>query len=188
MRKKKAKPSERASVTDPALVAILAALLYPKDLAEGNAAKAIRRAHKMIEMVPNHLKGRSLSLKELFPEFKRETLRRKREASAWGFSEPLTIGYREFLKKTAEGEKLWEQELRRAGGMTFEEAISSGICEHHKTVPWLTKFLKAVEYPEAYLEMRVITKPGYQRALEKKKQTRRKKNTAQKKKSRANPV
>jgi hypothetical protein len=188
MRKKKAKPSERASVTDPALVAILAALLYPKDLAVGNAAKAVSRAHKMIEMVPSYLKGRNLNLKEALTEFEAEGLRRNKEAKEWGFSEPLSIQYCESTKKKPEGEKLWEQELRRAGGMTFEEAISSGICEHHKTVPWLTKFLKAVEYPEAYLEMRVITKPGYQRALEKKKQTRRKKNTAQKKKSRANPV
>jgi hypothetical protein len=174
---KKKTPSDGPSLVDPALVAILAAVLWPEDFRNGRTpeakAEAIRRAHKLIGSVPDYLGGKNPSLKESFQHLESEMPQRMEEAREWGFADP------------------WSHELYQKtknlpdGVLTFDRAIAKGICIHHKTPQGLEKFLRTVGYPESPLRSRGITEFGYMRALEKQESRQRKADRDRKKEKRS---
>jgi hypothetical protein len=88
MAKKKTTPPDGTGLTDRALIAILAAVLWPEEFSNGRTAEAIRRAHKLIGSVPDYLGGKNPSLKESFQHFESEMQQRMEEAGEWGFADP----------------------------------------------------------------------------------------------------
>lgn len=173
MANKKTIPPDGTGLIESALVAILAAVLWPKELTNGKPAEAIRRARKLIGSVPDYLGGKNPSLKESFQHFELEMSQRIEEAREWGFAEPWS---HELYQKTKD---------LPDGVLTFDEAIAQGVCHRHKTRKGLEDFLRRVEYPKRFLRDQVITKVGYERALELQKDKQRKGDSARKKKRRS---
>ena len=167
---KKKIPTETLATTDAVLTAILAAVLWPAECRSGRAAHAIRRAHRLIRTVPDYLSGKNPSRKESFQHF---ALKRIEEAREWGFAEPWS-------RKLYAKDKILPE-----GGLTFEQAITEGICHHHKTLNGLEEFLRSVGYPEDFFTSRVITKVGYERGLVKQKAKRREADRERKRKTRS---
>jgi hypothetical protein len=164
-------PPEEPGTKDAALIAILAAILWPEDFKNAREGEAIRRAQKLIESVPDYL-GRkktspAQSLEEALQDFYSETDRRMEEARDWGLAEP------------------WSRESLPEGVFTFDQAIAQGVCHSHKTAEGLENLLRSVEYPDALLEDRVITAFGYERALVKRKVARREADRKRKKQKRS---
>jgi hypothetical protein len=174
--------ADRAT-TNSGLIAILATILEPEAFKD-NAGPAIRRAERIVRAIPQFLDGKNPNLREVFETFKPELEFRNNEAREWGFSESLSIDFFKKRKRLPEGEQLWKQAVSDAGAIFFRDAITDETFKEHKTVRGLTKFLKSVGYPEAYLQMGVITKVGYQRALEKRKQERLQADAKRKRESR----
>jgi hypothetical protein len=176
MAKKKTAPPDGPSLIDPALIAILAAILWPDDFSNGRTAEAICRAHKLIESVPDYLRGKKTSpgqsVEEAFQDFFSEIDRRLPEAREWGLAEPWSPDYQKY-KELPEGV------------FTFDQAIDQNVCHFHKTLQGLGKLLRSVEYPEILLRAGVITKIGYERALAKQKAMRQEADRARKKKKRS---
>lgn len=173
MAKKKTIPPDGTGLTEPALVAILAAVLWPEDFSNGKTAETIRRAYRLIRSVPDYLGGKNPSLNESFQHFEPEMSQRIEEAREWGFADPWS---HELYQKTKD---LPDEVL------TFDKAIAKGICPHHKTPQGLEKFLRTVGYPESLLRSRVITEFGYKRALVKQKARQRESDRDRKKKERS---
>jgi len=174
------------STIKSALIAILAAFLDP-DALKDNAGVAVRRAERIIGAVPKYLAGKDLSLEEKLERFKPELDLLNQEAAEWGFPEPITNKFFIYVKRHRPKEVRLAEFLKQQlpqGVMTFEEASKNEAFKDHKSVNGLTKFLKKVGYPETYLQMGLITKVGYQRALEKRKQERRKEDAKRKRESR----
>jgi hypothetical protein len=155
---------------DSALTAILAAILWPEDFRNGRKAEAIRRAHRLIKSVPDYLGGKDPSLKQSLRDFGPEIEQRTKEASEWGLSEPRSYLFDEANPDMA---------------LSFEAAITQGICAEHKTVNGLKEFLQSVGYPKHLLDDRVITKAGYDRAIEKRQHRRRTADRERKRKKRS---
>jgi len=174
MAKKKTAPPDGPSLIDPALIAILAAILWPDDFSNGRTAEAIRRAHKLIESVPDYLRGKKTSpgqsVEEAFQDFFSEIDQRMPEAREWGLAEPWSPEFYQKYKMLPEGV------------FTFDQAIAQKVCHSHKTIRGLEKFLRSVKYPEILLRDRVISKFGYERALVKQKAAQREADRKRKKK------
>jgi hypothetical protein len=172
---KKKIPTETPATTDAVLTAILAAVVWPDDFRSGRTAEAIRRAHRLIKSVPDYLSGKNSSLKESFQDFWLESEQRIEEAREWGFADPWSRKLYEKTKSLPEGV------------LSFEQAITEGICPHHKTLKGLEELLRSVGYPEYLFRSRVITKLGYERALEKQKAKQREADRNRKRKTRSEP-
>jgi hypothetical protein len=177
MAKKKTAPPDGPSLIDPALIAILAAILWPDDFSNGRTAEAIRRAQKLIESVPDYLRGKKTSPgqseEEAFQDFCLEIDRRMEEAREWGLAEPWS------------GEFYQKSKILPEGVFTFDQAIAQKVCPSHKTLRGLEQFLRGVNYPEILLRDRVITEFGYQRALLKQKAARREADRKRKRQKRS---
>jgi hypothetical protein len=162
--------------TDPALIAILAAVIDPRAFSD-NAGPAIRRADRIIKQVQQYLEGKNPNLQESFEAFVPELRLRNREASEWGFAEPLSPNIHRAQDQFPEGV------------MSFEEALKNRLIGQYKTKQGLIKFLESEGYPEWALKLQAITKVGCeivkQKHLDKearqKRQSRKKKSTASKK-------
>jgi hypothetical protein len=168
------------------LIAILAAVLYP-DALKDKPGPAVRSTERLIRAVPQYLAGKDLSLEEKLERFGPELDLLNQEAAKWGFPEPITNSFLNHVKKHRPKEvplaEYFKQRVPQ-GVMTFEEAIENEAFKDHKTVSGLTKFMRKFGYPEAYLQMGLITLAGYQLALEKRKQARREENAKRKRESR----
>jgi hypothetical protein len=170
---KKKIPTETSATTDTVLTAILAAVLWPEDFRSGRTADAIWRAHRLIKSVPDYLTVKNPSLKESFQDFGLESEQRIEEAREWGFADPWSRKLYEKNKSLPEGV------------LTFEQAITEGICHHHKTLKGLEGLLRSVVYPEDVFTSRVITKFGYERALVKQEAKQREADRVRKRKARS---
>ena len=97
--KNKRSPNVPGAV-EAALTAILAALRWREDFETGHTAEAIRKAHKLIELVPDYLSGKKTSpgqsVGEAFQDYCLEIDDRMEEAREWGLPEPWS---REFYEK-----------------------------------------------------------------------------------------
>jgi hypothetical protein len=152
-------------------------VLWREDFTNGKTpeakAEAIRRAHKIIESVPDYVRGKNPSLEESFQHLESEMSQRMEEAREWGFADPWSP---EFYQKT---KNLPE------GVLTFDQAIAQKICTDHKTLQGLERLLQTVGYPEPLFRSRVITKFGYERALVKQRERQLEADKARKKKKRS---
>jgi hypothetical protein len=148
--------------TDSALIAILAAILDPQALKD-NAGPAIRRAEQIVRAVPQYLDGKNLDLKELTEALETD-LKWKQEAREWGFPELLSSDFFEYQEgKLPEGVISFKQ----------EEVVKNVTGGEYKTVRGLESLLKTVGYPKPLLQRRLITKVGYNLALEERNKYRR---------------
>jgi hypothetical protein len=88
-----------------------------------------------------------------FQEFWREWDEKIREAAQWGLPTPP-----EEFERSPSGELILP-----AGVFRFAQFVNRDCCLHGKRE--LAKFLRNAGYPKPYLELKIVTEAGYQKAL-----------------------
>lgn len=145
------------ATSNSALIAILAAILDPQAF-KYNPGPAIRRAEKIVRAVPQYLDGKNLDVIETCEALEADIEWKREARNYWGFPEPMIGDFSEYT----------EGQLTE-GVMSFEEAVKNITGGEYKTVRGLEKLLKTVGYPKPLLKRRLITKAGYNFALQERK-------------------
>jgi hypothetical protein len=91
------------------------------------------------------------------------------EALEWGFPKPP-----DEFERSAQAELILPQ-----GVFRFAHFVKENCCKH-RTERELAKFLKAAGYPKMFMELKIVTLAGCQKALADRQKARRETNAKQK--------
>jgi len=150
---------------DPALVAILAALLDPKGINE-DPGPVVRRAAKLIARVPDYINPGwdQMPLGERFTAYSKDLESPMEEAERWGFKSPILPAWDSYKpEQKCRREDLWRED--NPGVISFEDAVQNLCGDKYKEVRNLSLLLERNGYPKQYLTRCILTKKGYEHAL-----------------------